>query len=166
MSLKLKWPAKNVLAAGVLLFVTLAALAQGDWSLGPYRLTSGRPSAPLQYSLAGSGGLGSYRFVSGVGGVAFGGIARPDASVKDRSIVLHYDTTTTDGHHLQVLAGDVTATADLPDWMLIPIANFANSESDACVSLFGPDTNAVAYDIVYHQAFKIRCSDCDFCKPT
>jgi hypothetical protein len=151
---KLKWSAKKVSTLGILLFLALVALAQGDWSLGPYTFTSGRPSAPLQYSLASSGGLGSYGFVSGVGGVAFSGIARPDATLSGKAIALHYDKGTTDGHRLQVLADSSTATADLPDWMLIPIAKFADSEFDACVSLFGPNTSAVAYDIVYHKSFQ------------
>jgi hypothetical protein len=38
--------------------------------------------------------------------------------------------------------------------MLMPIAKFADSEFEACVSLFGPNTNAVAYDIVYHKSFQ------------
>ncbi len=147
---RLKWSGKKFVALGALLLIALVALAQGDWSLGPYTFTSGRPSAPLQYSLASSGGLGSYGFVSGVGGVAFNGLAKPDAAMKDKAIVLHYDKTTTDGHRLQVVVEGGTATADLPDWMLIPIARFAESDYDACVSLFGPN----AYDIVYHASFQ------------
>jgi hypothetical protein len=151
---KLKWSAKKASALGVLLLIALVALAQGDWSLGRYTFTSGRPSAPLQYSLASSGGLGSYGFVSGVGGVAFSGVARPDAAIKDKAIVLRYDKSTADGHRLQVLADGGAAAADLQDWMLMPIAKFADSEFEACVSLFGPNTNAVAYDIVYHKSFQ------------
>jgi hypothetical protein len=151
---KYKWSLTQLLAIGLLLLGALAAIAQGDWSLGPYTFTSGGPSAPLQYSLAGGGGLGSYDFVSGVGGVAFSAVAKPDTAVKDKPIVLHYDRTTMDGHRLQIVAEGTTATADLPDWMLIPIARFADSDYDACVSLFGPNTTASAYDIVYHASFQ------------
>jgi hypothetical protein len=151
---RLKLSGRKFVALGVMLLIALVALAQGAWSLGRYTFTSGRPSAPLQYSLANSGGLGSYGFVSGVGGVAFSGTAKPDAGVAGKLITLHYAKGTTDGHRLQVLADTGTATADLPDWMLVPIARFADSEFDACVSLFGPNTNAVAYDIVYHKSFQ------------
>lgn len=150
----LKWSGRKLCALGVLLLIALVALAQGDWSLGPYTFTSGQPSAPLQYNLASSGGLGSYSFVSGVGGVAFSGVAKPDAAMKDKRIVLHYDRTTTDGHRLEIVVAGGTATADLPDWMLIPIARFADTDYDACVSLFGPNTTETAYDIVYHTSFQ------------
>jgi hypothetical protein len=43
---------------------------------------------------------------------------------------------------------------DLPDWMLIPIAKYADSKFDSCVSLFGPKTTKTQYDIVYHQEFQ------------
>ena len=149
-----KWSAKKVSAFGLLLIGVVVAIAQGDWSLGPYTFTSGRPSAPLQYSLASSGGLGSYAFVSGVGGVAFSGVAIPDSAVGARTISLHYNSASRDGSRLQVLTDTGTAVADVPDWMLIPIARFADSEFDACVSLFGPNTSDVAYDIVYHKSFQ------------
>lgn len=139
---------------GLLLSIAFVALAQGNWGLGPYTLISGPPSGPLRYSMAKSGGLGSYGFVSGVGGVAFGGIARPDAALAGKAVTLHYDNTKNDGHHLQVTTSNSAAAADLPDWVLVPIVKFADSEFDACVSLFGPNTSEQEYDIVYHESFQ------------
>jgi hypothetical protein len=40
------------------------------------------------------------------------------------------------------------------DWIVIPVARYANSQHNAVVSLFGPKTTAEVYDIVYHAAFE------------
>lgn len=151
---KFKMSTQRFLVSGLVLLVTFVALAQGDWSLGKYRFTSGQPSGPLQYSLASSGGLGSYGFVSGVGGVAFNVVAVPSAALKEKGVVPHYAKEMTDGHRLRVLVGDEAVEAALPDWMLVPIVKYADSPFDACVSLFGLNTNDTVYDIVYHESFR------------
>ena len=152
---KLNWSIKRFSAFGAMLLVVLVALAQGDWSLGALTWTTGQPSPPLQFNLASSGGLGSYDFVSRVGGVAFSGIAKPGEMIGDKAIALHYDKTAPDGQRLRVMVeGLRDVFADVPDWILIPTAKFANTNFDACVSLFGPNTNATAYDIVYHASFQ------------
>jgi hypothetical protein len=92
--------------------------------------------------------------VSGVGGVAFSTVAKPDPAIKDKPILLRYDKAALDGRRLRVVVEGVSDYAELPDWMLIPIAKFADSDYDACVSLFGPETSATAYDIVYHASFQ------------
>jgi hypothetical protein len=71
-------PAVSVFLTLLLAFV---AIGQGDWSLGSYRFSGGPPSGPLQFNLADSGGLGSYSFVSSVGGIAFAGVATPSAAL-------------------------------------------------------------------------------------
>ena len=142
------------ISVALLLCASLAAIAQGTWELGRYRLLSGPPSPPLRYSQANSGGLGSYDFVSRVGGVAFSGVAIPSSTVNNTKISLRYDPSASDGRHLKIIAGNVMSQADLSDWMLVPIAQFADSEFDSCVSLFGPRTNATSYDIVYHEKLR------------
>ncbi|HYL74818.1 MAG TPA: hypothetical protein VEU96_11475 [Bryobacteraceae bacterium] len=149
-----KYSIKKLVAFGTILIVCFLALAQGSWNLGPYTFTAERPAAPLRFSLASSGGLSSYAFVSGVGGVAFSGIATPSVALAGRAIKLHYDKSMRDGRRLEVKVGSSVALADIPDWMLIPIAKFADTDFDACVSLFGPNTSATSYDIVYHESFQ------------
>lgn len=139
----------------VLLAISLSviALGQGAWSLGSYTFLNGTPSPPLRVSQASSGGLGSYDFVSSVGGVAFGDIARAGTGLDGR-IGLRYSSGAPDGQRLQVTIGERTLQADLPDWLLVPIARFAGSPYDSCVSLFGPRTTEKQYDIVYHEDFQ------------
>lgn len=139
----------------IVLFLLLAliAFAQGSWGLGGYTFTSGNSSGPLEYSLA-SSSLDSYDFVSNVGGVAFKAVAAPATSVSNSNPVLHYDKAARDGQRLEVRLGEQILNANLPDWLLIPIAKYADSRFDACVSLFGPNTRGSAYDIIYHEAFQ------------
>ena len=139
----------------VLLAFLLCAVAfgQGTWSLGSYTLLSGTSSPPLRVSQASAGGLGSYDFVSSVGGVAFAGIARAGTG-SDARVELRYLADASDGQRLQVTMGGRTVRAELPDWMLVPIARFAGSPYDSCVSLFGPRTTDTQYDIVYHEVFQ------------
>lgn len=145
---------KLTISVFLILVLALVAIGQGDWGLGRYTLASGPPSAPLQFNLADSGGLGSYAFVSGVGGVAFAGVARPGSALAGQKVHLAYDASLSDGGRLHVTVGDHALQADLANWMLVPIARFADSRFDSCVSLFGPKTTATVYDIVYHSEFQ------------
>jgi hypothetical protein len=136
------------------LVLAIATIGQGDWSLGSYRFGGGPPSGPLQFNLADSGGLGSYSFVSSVGGIAFAGMATPSAALGGQKVHLQYDGSAIDGSRLRVIVGGRTLRADLPDWLLVPVARYADSKFDSCVSLFGPQTTDTTYDIVYHQEFQ------------
>lgn len=138
----------------LVLFFSIVAIGQGAWELGRYRFFTDAPSPPLQFNLADSGGLGSYGFVSSVGGVAFGAVASPGSAVEGQRIRLRYNASAQDGGRLQVVVGDNTLQAELPDWMLVPIARYAASKFDSCVSLFGPKTTDTQYDIVYHENFQ------------
>jgi hypothetical protein len=102
----------------------------------------------------GPGSLGSYGFVGKVGGVAFGGVAVPGRALASKSVSLVYDSGKADGSRLGVQIGDAVYVQDLPDWLLVPIAKYADSDYNACVSLFGERTNDASYDIVYHPAFQ------------
>jgi hypothetical protein len=102
----------------------------------------------------GPGSLGSYGFVGKVGGVAFGGMASPGRLLESKSVSLAYDSGKADGSRLSVRIGDSVYTQALPDWLLVPISKYADSDYNACVSLFGERTNDTFYDIVYHPAFQ------------
>lgn len=138
----------------VVVLVGAIALAQGGtWDLGPYQFINGPPSGPL-LSKMGPGSLGSYGFVGKVGGVAFGGVASASRPLASKSVSLVYDSGKADGSRLRVRIGDSVYVQTLPDWLLVPIAKYADSDYNACVSLFGERTNDEFYDIVYHPAFE------------
>lgn len=97
-------------------------------------------ATPLANPVRVSAGIRSVRFVGKVGGVAFGGtaIGRNDEEV----FALEYDSKQNDGERLLVTLRDrfgekETFTLPVYDWMLVPIANFAATDQDACFTLFG-----------------------------
>ena len=128
--------------------------AEKTWTLGRYSFVAAPPSPPLRVNLARTGGLRSVGFLSRVGGIAFSGEMRLDASLVGKRLGLEYTRDRPDGTRLSVTIEGASLQQELADWLLIPIAQYADSEYDACVSLFGPETNDDAYDIVYHDAFE------------
>jgi len=148
-------------ALAVALFCSISVLAQqllgATWDLGPRRFVTDAATAagPLTVRAMGSADLGSFSFVESVGGVSFEQVATPDASQDGQPVSLSYDPSLPDGNRLVVHIGSNTLRTYLPDWELRPIANFANSEYAAVVSLFGkgPDEKRYYY-IQYHSAFK------------
>ncbi len=104
-------------------------------------------------------GLRSGAYVASVGGVAFDQVAVPDSRLRIREFDLQYDRSEPDGERLQfVINGRRYTARDLPDWQLYPIAQFANSNHFAVVTLFGelldgqrslPDH----YVVSFHPAF-------------
>jgi len=138
-----------------LLFLASIAFAQGaSWNLGKYSFVSSHSSGPLLETMSGPSSLRSYSFVGGVGGIAFGGVAIPDINIGLQKIKLSYDKQKPDGQRLRVHVAGKQYKMAIYDWMLIPIAKYANSVHNACVSLFGDKTTEKYYDIVYHPAFK------------
>ncbi len=149
---------KTLFSIAIVLIVFLttgATLAQqGAWSRGKYQLLTGPPSGPLKATMTGRASLGSYKFVGGVGGVAFAAVARPAPQLADSKVHLTYEPTNPDGVRLSVVIDDETRIVDLYDWMLIPIARYADSPYNASVSLFGDQSSDKIYDIVYHPALQ------------
>ncbi len=110
--------------------------------------------------------LNSYAFVSGVGGVAFGGIAaaRDDIAVK----ALTYDPKAADGTRLRVdvASRDTARRLVVPayDWEFIPAARFVQDNGFAVFTYFGSLLNESDTDrqrraargervLNYHPAF-------------
>src|SRR5262245_36676330 len=141
-------------AALLILAIGTAAIAQNSaWELGPYRLMAGISSGPLRVPMR-AGALGLPAFLSAVGGIAFKGVAVPGASLAGKQIQIVYDRQAPDGRRLAVGVDKVLTNQSLPDWLLIPIARYADSKTEAAVSLFGPNTDENAFDIVYHESFQ------------
>ena len=98
------------------------------------------PAKSLSVTTHLSKGLKSYGFVSGVGGVAFGAIASPQNNITVMDI--KYDSKKPDGNRLVVIikAEDGKRheiVAPVADWIMIPIARFANRDQHAIFTLFG-----------------------------
>ena len=126
------------------------------WTIGRIRLII-KPKAnpPLKVRSAGRSSLRSYNFVGKVGGVNFEQVAVPDAETAAKAIELSYDKKSLDGFRLIVKVGSTPVRPQIADWLLIPIAQFAESDFTSAISLFGegPDTDNFYY-IKYHPAFK------------
>jgi archaellum component FlaC len=126
------------------------------WTIGKFRLII-KPKAnpPLKERSAGRSSLRSYNFVGKVGGVNFEQVAVPDAETASKTIELSYHKEALDGFRLLVKVGSTTFRPPIADWLLIPIAEFAESDFTSATSLFGegPDTDNFYY-IKYHPAFK------------
>jgi len=95
----------------------------------------------------------SLNYVGKVGGVAFESIANPSQELKDKYISISYNVKNPDGKRLMIKIGKNSYNPELHDWLLIPIAIYANSKSTGCVSLFGPNQDKKSYDVMYHSAF-------------
>jgi len=131
-----KQPLSSVLkrVATLLLCAILTAQSALGLELGGMTLRMTRTSAPSGRMIM------SRAFMSRVGGVAFAGKAEGIDGVK--AIGLRYDPTAEDGSrlHVKLLNKDGKTSevvASIFDWELVPIARFAESDSDICMTLFG-----------------------------
>lgn len=126
------------------------------WTIGKIQLMI-KPKAnpPLKERSAGRSSLRSYNFVGKVGGVNFEQVAVPDAETAAQTIELSYHKEALDGFRLLVKIGSTTFRPPIADWLLIPIAQFADSDFTSATSLFGegPERENFYY-IRYHPAFK------------
>ena len=112
---------------------------QGALQLAGYSFAYS-PAKPLNNPTHLSKGLKSFGFVSGVGGVAFGAIAKPFGDLK--IVKLKYDGSKPDGERLLVTIKEgnkdaKTVVAPVADWAMVPIARFAQGDQHAIFTLFG-----------------------------
>lgn len=147
---------KKLVASLMLLSLAINGLGQESWSFGTYQkaFVTTASSPPLRIKMYSKTSLASGKFVARVGGVAFNAVARPNSSIKNLPIDYQYVKTNPDGQRLKVIIGNTVTYPYLPDWQLIPIVKYTNSKYNSCVSLFGPETDTLSFDIVYHSAFK------------
>jgi len=87
-----------------------------------------------------SRGAVSLSFLGAVGGVAFGGEVQPAQDLE--ILALKYDPHRPDGQRLRVTVrqngGDeVVIAAPVADWILVPMARFAEGKQQAAFTLFG-----------------------------
>lgn len=141
----------------VLLFGFFAESYAQDWRIGQGKKFSiSQASSPsLRIRSVGKASLGSFRFVGTVGGVNFEETATPSSGQSYQTVSIVYDRSKQDGQRLTAVLDNNLFNVMLPDWQLIPIAWFADSEFTGVLSLFGdgPDKKRYYY-IQYHEAFK------------
>jgi hypothetical protein len=74
--------------------------------------------------------------VEAVGGIAFDGIATSTGGPIN-NLALEYSPTRKDGKRLGLVINNQPIATRIYDWQLIPIAQFADSDSYSCFTLFG-----------------------------
>lgn len=129
----------NILKFAAVLFTLLPELCLGQIQLGKLSFAKANVLSldqPTRLAV----GLVSYSYLNHVGGIAFGSQAEGEQGMT--FVALKRDARLKDGARLQVtvLARDgrkSTVTAPIFDWQLVPIARFAETDQDACFSLFG-----------------------------
>jgi hypothetical protein len=104
-------------------------IAQGSKAARLLELTATGPERVFSYTVA-----------SGVGGVLFQATALPMGNAVNQPLSLRYDPAKDDGQRLIVTVGTSEIVPPLYDWQLIPIARYADSEYNACITLLGQPT--------------------------
>ncbi len=117
-----------------------------EFSRNPARIDNS-----LRVQMSGRSALRSYHFVGRVGGVNF----ESNIDFTSERVDLDYDPTARDGSRAQLILNGQTYALPLFDWQLKPIANYADGQYTAAISIFGegPDRENYYY-IDYHPAFE------------
>ena len=128
---------------------------EGEWKIGEQRLYAIQPKPPhLQLMPQGEKGLQSFEFVT-LAGVNFEQTAVPTSRFGSKKIEVEYRSSNVDGQRLTIKVDSQAYPYAVPDWQLVPITAFANSEFSAAISIYGegPDLDRFNY-IQYHEAFE------------
>lgn len=129
---------KRILALILVVLTLLCSVATASLELGR-RTFAHRPAARLGADVpfgSGARALGSGGFVRRVGGVAFGAVAEPAGSAPS-SLVLEYRSRARDGHRVKVVLDGVSHDLDMPDWVVLPTAKWADQDTIELVTAFG-----------------------------
>jgi len=123
--------------------------------IGNQQLEVGKKNAPLRKSRDKTKTLAqSVQFLSTTGGVAFEAVAVPAPDLKDQPVQLDYVPDEQDGQRISITIGDKSYHPFLPDWKLIPIARYADSEFESAVSALNSPENQAYTELLYHPAFE------------
>ena len=125
---------------------------EGSWNFGDHKMLIDQSSNPLRVNVRGNASLSSYSVVGSVGGVAFQEVAINYYNYKN--LAATYNANNEDGFRLEITIDGNKYTPFIPDWQLIPIIKYSDSQYNSCVSLFGENTTESTYNIIYHEAFE------------
>ncbi|MDJ0899179.1 MAG: hypothetical protein QNJ55_10245 [Xenococcus sp. MO_188.B8] len=119
-----------IFCVSVFAFITVATFSgfsQSGISIGEQIFDYGFQNTPLLEMMNGSTGLSSLDFLLRVGGIAFEAESTPETNLKNSKISISYDRTQPDGYRLSIYINQNPYTDNpfIPDWKLIPIANYA-----------------------------------------
>jgi hypothetical protein len=92
---------------------------------------------PLEESIPMEEGINNSLFLSGVGGVSFDKVALPATNLTVSTLRMNYNKFAEDGSRLELSINNKSIEVNLPDWLLIPIAKYAESPYYSCVTIFG-----------------------------
>jgi len=93
-------------------------------------------------------GIPDYKFHMMVGGVSFEGTARPAKNLKGQAVSVDYTN-----NQFVVKIGSKTVHPQLPNWQLIPIAEFANTVDKAVFTIYGKQIDANGPQCRFQSAF-------------
>ncbi len=149
MALLLKF---EVLISLIIIIPSYVLGQNAHYNLGNMSLLASGPKR----TLASSANIGKFIFHSKVGGISFEEIALPTDELDSATLNIDYLETAQDGQRLVVKVGekmDSTYILNIPDWQLVPIVKYANSEYHAVVTLLGESRDSTLFDVGNHQAF-------------
>lgn len=144
---------KSFVGSGLAVVLSVSsALSGAAYQFSEYGFS--RNPARLDNSLRVSMGrtdLRRYRFVGRVGGVSFDNAV----DLSGKSITLAYKRASEDGTRALMMVDGSVASLPLYDWELKPLVEYAESEYNAVVSIFGEGDDAENYRYIdYHPAFE------------
>jgi hypothetical protein len=120
-----------LLFAFVVLVVLTAVQWQGDLSLAFIRARALEIALPEARMMKSSAGM------MASGGIYFGQTAVPAGNQKVNTLGIKYSRSEHDGSRLLLTINGNQVKTSIPDWQLIPVAKFADSQYFSCVTLSG-----------------------------
>jgi len=122
-----------------------------------------KAEAPLlEESVPMETGMNNPLFLSGVGGVSFDQVAMAANHLHIGSLKMNYNGMADDGNRLMLTINNKPVRVGLPDWLLVPLAKYAESPYYSCVTIFGKLNDKTLQEKVtehkgrvinYHPAF-------------
>jgi hypothetical protein len=116
-----------------------------------------RAASALARTATGPKEVFSYSIASGIGGVLFQATALPRGNAVNQPVSVSYNPAKADGQRLAVTIGGAIISPLLYDWQFIPVARYADSEYNACITLLGQPTNSERItDTDYHMYLEVH----------
>jgi hypothetical protein len=128
----------------LIIFLFCAQLTYGQSALGLLDLYNDASLSLQAKTFTQKANIGDYAFHSKGNSISFQATANPAENLKGKSISLDYT-----GGQFVITIGAQSYYPELPDWQLIPIANFANSPYSVAFTVMEDTT----IQCKYHRAF-------------
>ncbi|MBN1927641.1 MAG: T9SS type A sorting domain-containing protein [Prolixibacteraceae bacterium] len=150
---------KTRLILYLLLLISCTGIAQDRWGFSfayptALNLTNTMPMVQVAKT---------QKVLGAVGGISYDQIAQPIEGISINTLNINYLSDNFDGERIELIVNGQKINVELYDWQMIPIADFANSESYSCFTYFGDlvDNNLEnlilengGHILNYHKSFK------------